>query len=228
MNRKSISCLIVDDEPIAREILVSHLQKIPFISIIGTCKNAEEALNLIQKKKIDLMLLDINMPGMSGMSLAKSIKDIHVIFTTAYREFAIEGFEVQAVDYLLKPIGFDRLFGALLKFSEQHTSSETIEKNYIFIRSERKMKRVDFDDIKFVERIRDQLHIHLSNNILVTRENLDELEKHLPTSCFIRIHRSFIVSINKIDAFTNEHIEIGNKTLPISRSYRQIVLQILN
>ncbi|RLD82754.1 MAG: DNA-binding response regulator [Bacteroidetes bacterium] len=233
---KIIHCIIVDDEPIAREILENHLNKIEAIKIISSCKNAMEAFNVINAHKIDIIFLDINMPEISGLSFAKSInKNIKIIFTTAYREYAVDGFDLKAVDYLLKPISFERLLQAVNKFLNEnipvYTESKnelTIEKSdFIFVRSDRKMIKINFSDINYIESLGDYLKIHLPNKTIITRETISNMEVKLPKKEFIRIHRSFILSIAKIESFTNEFVEVNKKAIPISRSYKKDVLQRL-
>ena len=234
---KTIHCIIVDDEPVAREILESHLQKIDTIEIIASCKNAMEAFNVINTRKIDVIFLDINMPEISGLSFARSInKNIKIIFTTAYREYAVDGFDLKAVDYLLKPISFERLLQAVNKFLNENSSvykEETkelsVEKSdFIFVRSDRKMIKINFSDINYIESLGDYLKIHLQNKTIVTRETISNMEVKLPKKDFIRIHRSFILSISKIESFTNEFVEVNKKAIPISRSYKKEVLQKLD
>lgn len=229
---KIISCIIVDDEPIAREILENHLQKIDTIKIVANCKNAVEAFNAINSNTVDLLFLDINMPEISGLSFAKSInKNIKVIFTTAYREYAIDGFDLQAVDYLLKPISFDRLLQSIYKYLDENTivrQEEIMEipeekTDYIFVRSDRKMVKINFAEIYYIESIGDYLKIHLSAKNIITRESISSIEAKLPYHDFLRIHRSFIVSIPKIESFTNEYVEVHNEAITISRSYKKEV-----
>ena len=232
MNKK-YNCIIVDDEPMAREILENHLQKIEAVTIVATCKNAIEAFNEINSNQIDLLFLDINMPEISGLSFAKSInKNIKVIFTTAYREYAIDGFNLQAVDYLLKPISFERLLQAVNKYIGENNAVEIKntaeiipEKNdFIFVRADRKMIKINFSEINYIESLSDYLKIHLADKVIVTRETISSIEAKLPKNDFIRVHRSYILSISKIDSFTNEFIEVGSKAIPISRSYKKEVL----
>ena len=157
--KKTIRCIIVDDEPVAREILENHLKKIESISVIGSCKNAVEAFNMLNSQDIDLIFLDINMPEISGLSFAKSInKKIKIIFTTAYREYAIDGFDLKAVDYLLKPISFERLFQSIQKFKNENDNInqepfgtiQSEKSNFIFVRSDRKMIKINFFSIKII------------------------------------------------------------------------------
>jgi len=232
--QKNISCLIVDDEAIARDIIATHLSKIANITVVASCSNAMEAFNAINNHKIDLVFLDINMPEISGISFAKSInKDIKIIFTTAYRDYAVEGFELQAVDYLLKPISFERLLKAINTYFEVYSNQEKEyevqidNNNFMFVRSDRRMIKIDFNDIFYIESYSDYIKIHLANETIVTRETISAIEAKLPKNVFIRIHRSYIVALQKISSFTNEQIVIQNKSLTISRSYKNEVLELL-
>jgi len=232
--KRPISCLIVDDEAIAREVIATHLSKIDNIHIVASCSNAIEAFNHISNQKIDLVFLDINMPEISGISFAKSINNaIKIIFTTAYRGYAVEGFELKAVDYLLKPISFERLQKALHSYFEiyglKEESNSVLETNldFIFVRSERKMIKIDFDAIIYIESYSDYLKIHLQDTSVVTRETITSIEAKLPKSLFLRIHRSYIIAIPAINSFTNEYITIQNNALPISRTYKKEVLRFL-
>lgn len=231
-----INCVIVDDEPVARKILESFVTKIPNLNLVQSCKNAMEAFDVANKNNIDLFFLDINMPDVSGLSLAKTInKKSKIIFTTAYREYAVDGFDLQAVDYLLKPIAFDRFLQAINKFIETKVEvnlptkkEESVEKpNYIFVRSERKMVKVVFDEILYVESLSDYIKIYTNEHVLVTRETISNIEMKLPSQQFLRVHRSFIVNLNKTDSYTNEFVEIEKKAIPISRTYKENVLKKL-
>jgi len=235
--KNPIQCIIVDDEPIAREILENHLKKIEAIEVVGSCKNAVEAFNILNSHSIDLIFLDINMPEISGLSFAKSInKKIKIIFTTAYREYAIDGFDLKAVDYLLKPISFGRLIQSINKYNnENHLDNQEDDRDiiyeksdFIFVRSDRKMIKINFDELDYIESLSDYLKIHLSNKVIITRETISSIEAKLPKQDFMRIHRSYIVSISKIESFTPEFIEIKNKAIPISRSYKNDVKQRLD
>lgn len=233
---KKVKCLIVDDEPVAREILENHIAKIDGVEVVAGCKNALEAFNKINTEKIDLIFLDINMPEISGLSFAKSInRKIKIIFTTAYREYAVDGFDLQAVDYLLKPISFERLLQAINKYFDENAvytnenSKEIIREksDSIFVRSDRKMIKISIPEILFIESLADYIKIHLPEKTVVTRETMSSIEAKLPQHNFIRVHRSFVVSIEAIELFTNEYIEIKRKQIPISRSYKKEVLERL-
>lgn len=230
---EKINCIIVDDEPIARDILVNHLSLIEAVNIVASCKNAIEAFNIINNKKVDLIFLDISMPSISGLSFAKSInKDIKIIFTTAYREYAVDGFDLQAVDYLLKPISFERLLQALDKYIDENAyikkpapvAPDNEKPDHFFARSDRKMIKICFAEILFIESIGDYVKIHLEGKTVITRETISGVEAKLPQSAFIRTHRSFIASVDHIDSFTSEYIEIGRKQVPVSRTYKNALI----
>ncbi|WP_103071417.1 LytR/AlgR family response regulator transcription factor [Aquimarina sediminis] len=226
-----ISCIIVDDEPTARDIIADHLSKIDRIEIKAVCSSALEAFNCINTHDIDLVFLDINMPDISGISFAKSINtSIKIIFTTAYREYAIDGFNLHAVDYLLKPISFERLLNALnnyFKIYHKIESTKTTETNtneFIFVRSDRRMKKINFSDIVYIESYGDYIKIYCDSIVITSRETISNIEVKLPQKQFMRTHRSYIISIEKIDSFSNEEIVLINKSIPISRNYKSEVL----
>lgn len=230
---KVYKAIIVDDEPTARDILMTHMVRIPIISVEGYFKNAIDALSYLKLNPIDVVFLDINMPEVSGLSFGKLIKnDVKLIFTTAHREYAVEGFDLQAVDYLLKPISFDRLLQAIHKFAgeteiEQKIISPSIQvesSNFVFVRADRKMVKIDFDRILYVESVSDYIKIITIDGQIVTRETISNFEAKLPQASFMRTHRSYIASIPQITSFTNEYVEVPNKAIPISRSYKDDVL----
>lgn len=233
---KTIRCLVVDDEPMAREILENLLSRIEDIEVVGSCKSSLEAFEIISDNEIDLLFLDINMPGISGLSFAKSInKNIKIIFATAYREYAVEGFDLQAVDYLLKPISYERLQQAISKYRNEDLSfvqtADTkiaLEKcNYFFVRADRKMVRISFEEILYVESFSDYVKIHLKDKTVVTRETITSIEAKLPQHDFLRIHRSFIVALTHTQSYTNEYIEVNNMQISISRTHKKEVLERL-
>lgn len=233
---KKISCIIVDDEPTAREVITTHLARIDHVEVLGSCESAVEAFGLINTQKADLIFLDINMPEISGLSFARSINpEIKIIFTTAYREYAVDGFDLQAVDYLLKPISFERLLRAINTFSNIYLNTTSqpsapgneVRQDFMFVRADRKMIRINFDDICYIESLNDYLKIHTRSGSVVIRETMSNIEKELPEPDFIRIHRSFIVCFGALDSYTNEYLEVAGKALPISRTYKSTVLEIL-
>lgn len=224
--KQKLECVLVDDEPMAREILASYIDKVPNLDLISSFENATDALVFMQESQVDLYFLDINMPEITGLSLAKIINDkAKIIFTTAYRDYAVDGFNLNVIDYLLKPFAFDRFLQAIEKVDDSKTSKS--ETDFMFVRANRKMVKVDFNDILFIESLSDYVKIITSKNVLVTRETISNLEEKLNDKNFLRIHRSYIVSINKLTSYTNEFAEIENKALPISRSYKESVLQKL-
>ena len=232
----TVNCVIVDDEPVARKIIESFVAKIPNLILVKSCKNAMEAFEIVNSQHIDLFFLDINMPDVSGLSLAKSInQNSKIIFTTAYREYAVDGFDLQAVDYLLKPIAFDRFLQAVNKFfqgisvieSDVKIVENTIKNDFVFVRSDRKMVKINFDEIFYIESLSDYIKIYVTDKIITTRETISNIETKLPAKNFLRIHRSYIVNLNKAASYTNEFIEIGKNAIPISRTYKENVLKKL-
>ena len=231
-----ISCVIVDDEPVARAILCSFVDKIPNLELVKSCKNAMEAFEVANQQKIDIFFLDINLPDISGLSLAKTVsQNSKVIFTTAYREYAVDGFNLQAVDYLLKPIAFDRFLQAINTYFKgiplvqngAKIEEVQIKNDFIFVRSDRKMLKINFDEILYVESLSDYIKIHLVGAVVTTRETISNIETKLPVKNFLRIHRSYIVNLNKAALYTNEFVEIGKNAIPISRTYKENVLKKL-
>lgn len=222
-----LSCVVVDDEPMAREIIATYIAKTPNLQLIKSFKNASEAILFMQENVVDIYFLDINMPEITGLSLAKIInKKSNIIFTTAYREYAIDGFNLNVVDYLLKPISFDRFLEAIQKVT-QNIVFDTVTNDFIFVRADRKMVKINFNSILYIESLSDYVKIYTSEKTIVTRETISNLEAKLPLKQFMRVHRSFIVSIKNITSYTNEFIEIDKKAISISRSYKESVLQKL-
>jgi len=231
-------CLIVDDEPLAIKVIESHISKVPNLELISSCNNAVEAFDALLKSKIDLVFLDVEMPEISGVDLLKSIKNgPAVIFTTAYRDFALEAFELDAIDYLLKPIPFERFFKAVSRYF-QWKGNEGVEvkgadaenlsdESFIYVRSDRKVVKILLKDIRFIESLKDYVKVHLEGEVIITKEKISTLEEKLPGEQFIRTHRSFLVSAKYIKAFTSETIEIKNHEIPIGRTYKNSVLSFL-
>lgn len=226
----------MDDEPVAREILENHLSRMDNVTVVASCKSAVEAFRVVNSRSVDLIFLDISMPEITGLSFARSLtSSVKIIFTTAYREFAVDGFDLQAVDYLLKPVSYERLLRAVTRYLAENSPKPLPDndqddpgiKDSLFVRSDRKMVKVIFSDIEYIESISDYIRIHLKGKKIVTRETLSGIEQKLPLNKFLRIHRSFIVNIDAVDSFTNEYAEIGSDQLPVSRGYRQDVISRL-
>jgi DNA-binding LytR/AlgR family response regulator len=232
----AIRCIIVDDEPLAIDALSALLKRFSEIEIIATCPDAFKAFEVLQKQDVDLVFLDINMPEMSGLSFLKSLQNPpKVIFTTAHREYAFDAFELDVVDYLLKPVSHSRLMKSISKFHEQTATKATekqagktrSEADHIFIRAERKMVKVFYDDILYVEGLKDYVKIITNTDTVVTKMQMGNMEKILPDKQFIRCHRSYIVNRKKITAFTKYDIEIGKIEIPIGSSYSENISEIL-
>lgn len=226
-------CLIVDDESLARELIETHLSQFDNFKLIASCSSALEAHKILQTETIDLMFLDIEMPVLKGTDFFKTLKHKpKVIFTTAYRDYAIEGFDLNAVDYLLKPITFQRFFQAIEKLTESNKPSEgvleniNLEDSYIFIQSNKKSIKILFDDINYIESIKDYIRIHLKNSSLMIKHGITAFEEKLDTR-FLRVHRSYIINSTKITAFTKHDVEIGKIEIPIGDFYKPNVLKHL-
>jgi DNA-binding LytR/AlgR family response regulator len=219
----NLKCLIVDDEPIARKIIQGYVEKIPSLSVVGVCQNGIEALSFLAESKVDLLFLDINMPELSGMEVAKTLVGSDspaIVFTTAYPDFAVEGFDVDAIDYLVKPISFERFFRAVQRVQNAFEKSVSAEKNTIFIRANRKQHQVELSDILYLEAYGDYVKVHCNEKMLVTKERLSNFDSLLPTSMFIRTHRSYIVQFAAIEYIEGNHLRIGETMIPVSQGYR--------
>ena len=222
-----IRSLIVDDEPIACRVVATHLNKIPDVEVVAQCTNALEALRIVREEAVDLVFLDIEMPELSGIGFAEALdQPPHVIFTTAHRDYALDGFELDAVDYLLKPIGFPRLVRAIEKYRRLHPAdrngvSEEIEGQTLNVRVNRRTVRVALSTIRYIESLSDYVVIHTDTDAHTTKERIRDLAEQLAPHGFIRIHRSFLVAPRHVDAFTTQEVQIGDQTLSISRTYRK-------
>jgi DNA-binding LytR/AlgR family response regulator len=240
LQNKKIKCLIVDDEPPAREILKQHIAGIDALELAGTCANAVEAISFLKDHPIDLIFLDIQMPQLLGTNFIRTLKSPpKVIFTTAFRKYAIEGFELDAVDYLLKPISFERFLKGINKvlqidFSIDHSFSPPKEdhkepaNSFLYFRVDRKMVKVFFNDILFIEALKDYIKIVTQNKAIVTKYVLTTLAELLPSDEFLRIHKSYIVAISKIESFNADSIQIAKHELPVGRLYKYDVGRVLN
>jgi DNA-binding LytR/AlgR family response regulator len=231
-------CLIVDDEPLAIEVIENHIGQFENMEIVATCRNAIQALEILEKVQIDLIFLDIQMPKLTGIDFLKAINNPpKVIFTTAYIDHAIEGYELDVVDYLIKPISFQRFIKAINKYFERTNSeprsghhlrqNDVSEKDYIFVKSERKKHKLLFSDIRYIESIKDYIKIYSKEKRLIVKHSLTSFEDELPAGKFLRIHRSYIVNLDFITAYTAYDIEINSVELPIGISYKQKVFEIL-
>ncbi|MEQ8715251.1 MAG: LytTR family DNA-binding domain-containing protein [Cyclobacteriaceae bacterium] len=227
-------CLIVDDEPLAINVIKSFVERLDQLELVGTCSNAIDGFNTLAKEQVDLLFVDIQMPQMTGLEFLKTLKNPpKVIITTAYREFAMEGYELDVADYLLKPISFDRFLKAINKVTDQPdlirpTVSTSEEDPYIFVREDKKMRRIVVKDIQYIESIKDYVKIITDQHVFTTYLQISYLEKKLPEESFMRVHRSFIVGINHIKAYSSTDIEIGDQSIPIGRHYKNQVMSQLD
>lgn len=226
-----IRALIVDDEPLAQNVIKQYAQKLPDLIIADSCNDAICAHKVLQDKAIDLIFLDINMPKLSGISFLKNLKNPPlVVFTTAYSEYALEGFELNAIDYLKKPFSFERFCKAyyraeelinLKQSSQLRTSEVELHADFLFIKSNKKSVKVRFSDIHYIEGLGDYIKVHLANEKLVTNLSMKKIISLLPVNQFYRIHKSFIVSMDKIDSVEGNMVSVKQTKLPIGNSYRQ-------
>lgn len=222
-----LRCLIVDDEPLAVNVLETHIANIPSLAIAGSCNNAFAAMEFLKNEHIDLLFLDIHMPKLMGHEFLRTLRNPpKVIFTTAYREYALEAFELDAIDYLLKPVTLERLMKAVNKISESkfipvHEENNIVEnEGFVYFRADRKMIKARYNDIIYIESMKDYIRImRVNEKPLLVKQSISSLEAVLPAHLFLRVHRSFIVAINKITAFTNHDVEINGLEIPIGRLY---------
>ena len=226
-------CLIVDDEPPALKVLERYTGALEYLEIIGTLNNACQVIDMLHSQKVDLMFLDINMPKLLGTQLLKTIKDPpKVIFTTAHKDYAVDAFELDAIDYLLKPVSFERFLKAVNKFCQINPVDEDPPDNtpgFLYFRADRKMVKVFLDDITFIESFKDYIVIHRQNEAdLKVKYAISSVDNMLPQNLFLRIHRSYIVSMKKVSAFTINDVEIGKIELPIGRSYQDVFKKLTN
>ena len=224
-----IRCIIIEDEPLAAKVLTDYISQVPFLELLGSFKDAILAADYLRGHSIDLMFLDIHLPKLKGMAFLKTLSSPPaVIITTAYHQYALEGFDLNVTDYLLKPFEFERFLVAVNKVkttqSERPASSDPQEKrDYLFLNVQKKKVKILFSDILYIESQREYIKIVTSKHEYLSKMSTHEIEELLPANLFKRIHRSFIVSINKIDSYTAEMVEINGVQIPIGRGYRDII-----
>lgn len=232
----TIRCIAVDDEPLALDIVESYISKLPYLELVKTCSSATEAMQVLQEEQVDLMFLDIEMPELTGIQFLNILKHQPlIIFTTAYPEYALEGFNHNTVDYLLKPIPFDRFLKAVSKVQErmlgnmknatqavvQPTQHPSHEQDFIFVKADYKTIRVDFKDILWIEGLKDYIIIQTKEQKIITLLSMNKMMVKLSDSKFLRVHRSFIVSLQKIDSIEKSRIRVGTKEIPIGEVYKE-------
>lgn len=232
---RTFNCLIVEDEPLAAEILEDYIQQVPFLQLTGKCNDAIYAMELIQTVKIDLIFLDIHLPKIKGIDFIKTLKNPPgIIITSAYSEYALQGYELNVIDYLLKPIEFNRFIQAVNKLKYVsgfdptiNLSSAVSERAYLFFNVSKKKVKIFLDEILYIESLKEYIKVISKNKSILTKFQIGEIEEILNKNNFIRIHRSFIVAKDKIDAFTATDIEINGQQIPIGRSYKDFVMDDL-
>jgi len=229
-----MKCIIVDDEPLAIEILESYVARIEELELTGTFRNAIAAFTFVQQNPVDLIFLDIEMPKLSGIDFLKTLKHSpKVIITTAYRDYAIEGFELEVVDYLLKPIPFERFLksvGKVLSSRPETTMLPTpvAQDSFIYFKVDKKMVKTRIADILYIESIKDYVKVRTTEKEIITQQKISYLDESLPRAQFLRIHRSFIVNTDHIDAYTATDVEISTFKVPIGRNYKNDVMKALS
>ena len=218
------TCIITDDEPIALEILEDYIRMVPGLQLAASCTNAMETMAVMQRQKIDLLFLDIRMPGISGLQLLKSMRDPPaVILTTAYPGYAVEGFDLDVVDYLLKPIAVERFLRAVARFRTRCESHAP--PGYVYVRSRGEWVKLDLAHIRYIEGLENYVRIYLNDKVLISLSTMKSIEESLPPDTFLRIHRSYIVNLGKVEAVGPRLFRIGKKDIPVGKSYRARVDQ---
>lgn len=230
------SCIIVEDEPLSAEILTDYIREVPWLQLKKVCSDAIYAMEALRDEKIDLIFLDIHLPKIKGFEFLASLKNPPaIIITSAYKEYALQAFEENVIDYLLKPIRFNRFLKAINKLTQQSEKPvipssadlSSTQRTYLFFNVDKKKVKVYFDEILYIESLRDYILIVTKGRTITTKFKLSDIEDLLTNNNFLRIHRSFIVSKNKINAFTATDVEIDNKQIPIGRSYKELVIRAL-
>jgi two-component system, LytTR family, response regulator LytT len=229
METTKITCLIVDDEPMALNLIESYVTKTPFLELSGRCTNAYEALEIISAQPIDLVFLDIQMPGLNGLELSKTIrKKTRVIFTTAFDQYALEGYKVDAVDYLLKPFDYQEFLTAATKALDWFTlmrngKKPVVKDEFLFVKADYKQIKINFDDIYYFEGLKDYVKIWLKSQPrpVLTLMSLKSLEESLPAELFMRVHRSFIISLHAIEAIERNRVIINKQHIVIADNYKE-------
>ena len=231
---EKFNCIIVEDEKLATELLEDYIKDTPFLDLKHTCSDALKALEILQKENIEVIFLDINLPKLKGLDFIKTLKNApQIIITTAHREFALDGYELNVVDYLLKPISFNRFLMAvnklrtLINFESQVMPFKQPERAYIFINNNKRKIKIFTDEILYIESKKEYISIVTLENTYQTKFQLSEIEEQIPKNKFVRTHRSFIIALDKVTAFSSTDVEINFLQIPIGRSYKEVVLPVL-
>jgi DNA-binding LytR/AlgR family response regulator len=229
-------CIIVDDEPLVRELIEDNIRQVPFLQMVKSCKTALEALEVLQEKQVDLIFLDIQMPRLNGLQFLQSLDHPPlVIMVTAYEKYAVESFNQQVADYILKPFSFDRFLKAcnraaeLFRMRNSAMSSETVKNNDFFVHVEYTLVKIVVADINYIEGLKDYIKIYLSSSTkpVLTRMSLKTIEAKLPADTFIRTHKSFLVAISKVTRIKRDFVCIGTTEIPVSETFRENVSRVL-
>jgi two-component system LytT family response regulator len=225
-----ISCIIIEDEPLALERTKSYALRLPYLQVLSTFDNAIDALLFLKANKVDLILLDINMDGFSGIQLLEAAKPTsEVIITTAYPEYALKGFDLNVTDYLLKPFTFERFILAIEKAQNNLVKTDVaVENKFIFIKTEYRLEKVFFNEILYIEGMRDYRRVHALNKRIMTLQTFKEFEQQIPAKTICRVHKSFMVTLNKIDSVERDRIKIKDTYIPISETYKKAFFELIN
>lgn len=241
-----LKCIVVDDEPLALDIIADYIAKIPFLELVKATENAIEALQLVQEGGIDLVFLDIQMPELTGIQFLKIAGNkASYILTTAYSQYALESYDLNVSDYLLKPIAFDRFYKAVEKVrSLRHQSGSGAEvqiqplaavapilstkQDFIFVKTEHKIQKIQLDDILYIEGLKDYISIFTKSERVITLQNMKKMEETLPKGCFIRVHKSYIIAVEKIESIERSRILIAGKTIPVGDTYREAFFKLID
>ena len=231
-----INCIVIDDELPAIEQMEEYISRIPFLHLLGSFDNTIEPVNFLKSNSVDLIFLDIEMEGFTGLQLIKTLQHKpKIILTTAYDQYAIEAFELNVSDYLLKPFSFerfmksiDKIFDSFVLVKGSNTEEPQYKRNYFFVKTEFRMQRVDFEDILFIEGMSEYLRINTNKERIMTLQNFKSIEESLPSENFVRVHKSYLVAIDKIESVEKNRIKIGDKLIPVSNTYKDAFYMILN
>lgn len=228
MTEAKLNCLIVDDEEVAREVMASYISKVPYLELKASCENAIDAHEVMTQEEVDLVFLDIEMPGLSGIDFLKTVAHKpHVIICSANKDYAVEGFDLDVDDFILKPVTFERFLKAVGKIRSEEKPIE-LNEDYFYVNENKRMVRIDMSNIIYIESLRDYVRIVTTQKKVITHQHLSDFESKLPSDRFMRIHRSIIVAIDKIQSFTSSLIDVGEKELPVGRNYKEEVQNKLN
>lgn len=230
---KKLSCIIVDDEPVARKILHEFVEQVPYLDLQGKFENAMKAEAFLKTNTVDLILLDIEMPKISGLQFLQKLQvESMVILTTAFPQYALEGYELDIIDYLLKPFALNRFLKAVQKakdyYQMKYSANTAASSSYIFIKSEKRIEKIELADILYAESVGNYVSVYTDNKRILAYLTMKSLESQLPLNDFLKVHQSFLVNCSKIEAIEGNEIKMGARSIPISRNYRELVMKIIH